>query len=234
VAVLKRKEDERLLKLSGTLSQSHFFNNFFDKPDASTFFLVHPGLVRRPKAVETLISILEAPPTIIFLRRDPYERALSEFLMLRSINGGGQNNDFETRLARQAIDGSNYVPLETAVRKVCSGCCFQTLDYLAGVREPWTLLQGGSSDLRRVVEHRLLQTGQLDANSVQDRRPLRRSAFALASQRLYSSLIHTSDTSYKFAKFLKNSRIVKGEFNSQVQLDLSVRGQAAVASVACL
>jgi len=27
---------------------------------------------------------------------------------------------------------------------------------------------------------------------------------------------------------------LKGEFNSQVQLDLSVRGQAAVASVACL
>jgi hypothetical protein len=34
--------------------------------------------------------------------------------------------------------------------------------------------------------------------------------------------------------FLLSSPFIQGEFNSQVQLYLSVRGQAAVASVACL
>jgi len=203
--VLRKKEDEALLATEN-LKRSGLIP-YLTETDSDTSVIIHPGLVLYPERLRSVVNCCENP-VIVFLRREAYARARSEFAMLCSISSGVANKpDHYASLARQAIEHSQYDKLEAKARTACPGVQHLVIPYKDALSNPLVLFGRISSSNQRIASMIVSKArrSQPDRNDSASRESLRAGILPKLIVGLYSRLILFSNGSYRIAKLAKRS-----------------------------
>lgn len=205
VRVLRKKEDEALLATEN-LKRSGLIP-YLTETDSGISVIIHPGLVLNPERLRSVVNCCENP-VIVFLRREAYARARSEFAMLCSISSSvGNQPEHYASLARQAIEHSQYDRLEAKVRMVCPRVHHLVIPYKDALSDPLVLLgpiRGSDQKAASTMASKVLRS-QPDRNDSASREPLRAGILPRLIVGLYSRLILFSNGSYRIAKLAKRS-----------------------------
>mgnify|MGYP001158274757 CR=1 FL=1 len=206
ISVLKKKEDQRLLNRN--YLQSADIDSLATVVPSKLTVIVHPQLVLNPECAEILVKSCE-PVVVVFLRRDPYERAKSEFRMLCSISPGASTSiSIVNSLAIEAIEHSCYEKLEDTVEHRCSNAKFLRIPYKLALEEPLRLLEIAGVNISPYLDsfdQVLRNSSHLDRNLSDCRYPLRSGLVTEFARKVYSGMIDSSLSGYKLAKLLKRS-----------------------------
>jgi len=211
ISVLKRKEDRRLLNIDQIKIDG--LDSLITTNRSDVTIIVHPTLVLYPECLKTVVESC-GRTTIIFLRRDPYERARSEFRMLCSISPNSSlvisNKDSLENLATEAIRHSQYDRLENIVERKCLNTEFVRIPYKKVLEQPQVLLEAAGLDVSLYsdsIDGVIGESKRLDSNKSNQRFLLKPGRISRYAKSTYSSLINSSTMGYKFAKALKRSEV---------------------------
>lgn len=225
ISVLSKKEDSRVL--DNIYLRSNDFNSLLTSAPSKVAVIIHPQLVFHPDCIHKVVKSCERA-VIVFLRRDPYERAKSEFRMLCSIAPSASTSRLVINsLATEAIAHSQYEELESAVQNRCANTSIVRIAYRTALAEPLKLLEALGVDVSSYEEsfNQVLSNNiYLDRNLSNLRFPLRSGLSALVAKKIYSGMINGSVISYKLAKYFKNSTIGRLMMTRLRDKDINING----------